>query len=152
MGVDGLRSGPLLEGHSMPRTNQGRRALVKLASLAEKRWALDRQIADTVGVCRQTGLFGFDEADCSWSEVGEALGVTKQAAQQKYSTGQGHQRRRLADSPIPADGSCPVCARRPASRHADSCCFEGHVPRSGWQWSKEAGLTARAAGFRVVQE
>jgi hypothetical protein len=50
--------------------------LLVLKGLGQVRDALDREIRQAVYVARTTGL--------SWSAIGEQLGVSKQAAQQRY--------------------------------------------------------------------
>ena len=51
-------------------------ALGRLAELALDRRELESQIGATVGDARRAGR--------SWAQIGAALGVTKQAAQQRY--------------------------------------------------------------------
>lgn len=53
------------------------RALRTIAELADRRDEVDDAITAAVLAARQ--------ADRSWSEIGTMLGVSKQAAQQKYS-------------------------------------------------------------------
>lgn len=53
------------------------RVLRTIAELADQRDELDEAITEAVLVARQ--------ADRSWSEIGAMLGVSKQAAQQKYA-------------------------------------------------------------------
>lgn len=52
-------------------------SLKQIAELAEQRNELDRSIAEAVSAARS--------AHRSWSEIGAMLGVSKQAAQRKYS-------------------------------------------------------------------
>lgn len=53
------------------------KALRTIAELADRRDDVDEQITEAVIAARQ--------ADRSWSEIGAMLGVSKQAAQRKYS-------------------------------------------------------------------
>lgn len=57
--------------------------LNKLRALALKLMLTQKEIEDLVAVLRSPDMDGYCEA--SWSEVGEALGITKQGAQQHYS-------------------------------------------------------------------
>jgi hypothetical protein len=52
-------------------------ALRSIAELAEQRDEVDAALIDAIRSAR--------EADRSWSEIGAMLGVSKQAAQRKYS-------------------------------------------------------------------
>ena len=52
-------------------------ALQRLATMAEQQEALDSQLRAAVQDARRAGR--------SWSEIGLMLGVSKQAAQRKYS-------------------------------------------------------------------
>lgn len=52
-------------------------ALRVIAELAERRGELDAALADAVRSARR--------ADRTWAEIGAMLGVSKQAAQRKYS-------------------------------------------------------------------
>jgi AsnC-type helix-turn-helix domain len=52
-------------------------ALRRIAELAEQRDEVDAALIDAIRSAR--------EADRSWSEIGAMLGVSKQAAQRKYS-------------------------------------------------------------------
>jgi hypothetical protein len=52
-------------------------ALREIAKLAEQREALDHEVTNAVQAARR--------ANRSWSEIGAMLGVSKQAAQRKYS-------------------------------------------------------------------
>lgn len=54
-------------------------AMRRLAELAERRETLESELTRAVIVARHS--------NCSWSEIGAMLGVSKQAAQRKY----GHQ-------------------------------------------------------------
>jgi chromosome segregation ATPase len=54
-------------------------ALRDIAELAERRTALESELAEAVRRAR--------EAHRSWSEIGAMLGVSKQAAQRKYGPG-----------------------------------------------------------------
>lgn len=51
--------------------------LDSLARVAARRRALDREITVSVSAARAAGV--------PWSQIGHALGVTRQAAQQRYS-------------------------------------------------------------------
>lgn len=55
------------------------RAAHKVLVLAVQRDQLERRIAATV--------YGARAAGCSWEAIGSALGVTRQAAHQRYSGG-----------------------------------------------------------------
>lgn len=57
--------------------------LNKLRALALKNKLLHREIADLVAVLRSPDMDGFCEA--SWAEIGEALDITRQGAQQHFS-------------------------------------------------------------------
>lgn len=64
--------------------------LIRLEALAKRRTALEQEIDGLVAVCRQGGFsYSGDrkrwEAEVSWAEIGDALGVSRQAAQQLYS-------------------------------------------------------------------
>ncbi len=50
--------------------------LRRIAALVDQREALDAALVDAVRAARR--------AECSWSQIGAMLGVSKQAAQQKY--------------------------------------------------------------------
>lgn len=52
-------------------------ALKAIAEYADRRDRLEASLTDAVRTARQTGR--------SWSEIGTMLGVSKQAAQRKYS-------------------------------------------------------------------
>ncbi|MGL5858428.1 MAG: hypothetical protein ACRC35_08515 [Angustibacter sp.] len=52
------------------------RALRTIGQLVDRRDRLDEEIAAAVGAARQ--------ANRSWSQIGAALGVSKQAAQRRY--------------------------------------------------------------------
>jgi hypothetical protein len=58
-------------------------ALRRLAVLAARRLHLDAEINGLVAMLKSPDLDGRCEA--TWTEVGNALGITRQAAQQRYS-------------------------------------------------------------------
>lgn len=60
-----------------------KRALAQLNKLAMQRRALDDLMNDHVAVLRAADMDGHCEA--SWQEIGDALGITRQAAQQKFA-------------------------------------------------------------------
>jgi hypothetical protein len=62
------------------------RDLEVLCALAELRSLADRRIGDLVTILR-----GHPSA-CSWSEIGTALGISPQAAQQRYRKAGGVRR------------------------------------------------------------
>ncbi|MEQ8718990.1 MAG: hypothetical protein RIE08_15380 [Acidimicrobiales bacterium] len=53
-------------------------ALQTIAALVDQRDAIDSALVAAVGAAREAGR--------SWSEIGVMLGVSKQAAQQRYSS------------------------------------------------------------------
>ena len=55
-------------------------SLRTIAELADRRVELEEALTDAVRAARR--------ADHSWAEIGAMLGVSKQAAQQKYGTGE----------------------------------------------------------------
>lgn len=57
-------------------------ALRRLAALVARRSALDAEIDGVVSLLRSPAMDATCEA--TWQEVGDALGVTKQAAQKAY--------------------------------------------------------------------
>lgn len=57
-------------------------ALVRLAELETVRIAASHDVDQLVLILRTPNLDGF--CPCSWAEVGKALGISKQAAQQRY--------------------------------------------------------------------
>lgn len=61
----------------MSDRHAGHRAALSIADA--RRRGIEREIESLVTQARQDGV--------PWSEIGAALGVTKQAAQQKYGTG-----------------------------------------------------------------
>lgn len=58
------------------------KALKRLEVLAQRRRDLKSELDALVLVLRSPGLDG--ECAASWSDIGDALGVTRQAAQQHY--------------------------------------------------------------------
>lgn len=55
-----------------------------LAELAELRTELEQAIRNTIGKLRAE-----PQTAASWTEIGDALGVSQQAAQQRYGGGDG---------------------------------------------------------------
>lgn len=70
--VRGMRFGPISEGD----VNDPVQRLRTLHALASIKMDCDRSIPHIVGQARALGA--------SWTQVGEVLGMTKQAAQQRY--------------------------------------------------------------------
>jgi hypothetical protein len=67
--ADAVESGDLVVADTQP--------LRVIAELAEQRGELDAALVEAIRSARR--------ADRSWSEIGAMLGVSKQAAQRKYS-------------------------------------------------------------------
>lgn len=65
-----------------PRETQT--ALTKLARLAAQRRNLDTEIDGVVAMLKTPALDGYCAA--TWEQVGAALGVTRQSAQERYRT------------------------------------------------------------------
>lgn len=68
-----------------PKTDDQRRqdALKKLRVRVQEMWNLESEIDGLVAVLKSPDFDG--RCLATWTEVGEALGISRQAAQQRYS-------------------------------------------------------------------
>lgn len=64
-------------------------ALRNLHALADLRGAVERAICEQVATARTAAGSYYDYGAPTWEDVGKALGVTKQAAQNRYGSKKG---------------------------------------------------------------
>lgn len=71
-------------GSDEPLRVRRSKAMKNIAKLAALRAAVEEAIAENVAIARHRGAQHYDYGQPSWSDIGERLGVTKQAAQARY--------------------------------------------------------------------